>query len=100
MSSSDSGVLRIPPDVHMLAGFRRWVHSGELPEKLRTHFINGMVYLDMSEESIQSHVFVKVGIFATLMGFSTDSPAQPAWSVELCARSHLIGGRVLMWDGS
>ena len=57
----------IPQDVNTLAGFRRWVHSGELPEKLRVHFIGGTLYLDMSEESIQSHVFVKVGIFATLI---------------------------------
>lgn len=63
----DGDSLRIPASVCTLSGFRRWVHSGELPEKLRTHFIRGTVYLDMSEESIQSHVFVKVGIFATLI---------------------------------
>ena len=57
----------IPPDAHTWEGFHRWLESGRLPEKMKTHFIDGSVYLDMSEEAIQSHVLVKAAIFATLM---------------------------------
>jgi Uma2 family endonuclease len=60
------GILRIPTDIHTLAGFRRWVHSREFPEKLRSHFISGDVYLDMTQESIQTHVLVKSAVFRTL----------------------------------
>jgi Uma2 family endonuclease len=60
------GVLRIPRDVHTLAGYRRWVHSKDFPEKLRSHYIQGDVYLDMTQESIQTHVLVKGAIFRTL----------------------------------
>lgn len=60
------GIVRIPTDAHTLAGFRRWVHSPEFPEKLRSHYIQGNVYLDMTQESIQTHVLVKSAVFRTL----------------------------------
>jgi Uma2 family endonuclease len=69
---SDANVLRIPPDAHTWEGFHRWLDSGQLPEKMRTHFIHGSVYLDISEESIQTHVAVKSGIFATLIPIMVD----------------------------
>jgi Uma2 family endonuclease len=61
------GVLRISPDAHTLAGFRRWVHSAAFPEKLRCHFIRGTIYLDMTQESIDTHVAVKGAVFRTLL---------------------------------
>lgn len=64
---ADDGVLRIPGAVRTLAGFRRWALSDAVPENLKVHFIEGSVFVDMSQESIQSHILVKVGIFATLI---------------------------------
>jgi Uma2 family endonuclease len=60
------GVLQIPPGIHSLAGFRRWLHSEEFPEKLKAHFIQGNIYLDMSQEAIQTHVLVKKAVYQKL----------------------------------
>ena len=70
--ADDEEVLRIPSDVTTFDGFRRWVQSGTLPEKLRVHFVRGTVYIDMSEESIPYHASVKVGVFATLIALVRD----------------------------
>jgi Uma2 family endonuclease len=67
-SEEDEGetVLRIPPDVYTLDGFRRWVHGQDFPEKLKAHYIQGNIYIDMAQESIQTHVLVKTAVFQTL----------------------------------
>lgn len=60
------GMLHVPASAHTLAGFRRWVHSREFPEKLRATYLDGEVYLDMSKENIQSHAAVKTGVCVPL----------------------------------
>jgi Uma2 family endonuclease len=66
------GVLRIPPNIHTLSGFRRWAHSSSLPEKLRIHYIRGDIYLDMTRESIQTHVLVKTAVVGALFKIMED----------------------------
>ena len=53
------GEIEIPVWVNDLASFRRWVHSGVLPEKLQVHFLNGEVWVDFSMEEMFSHNAVK-----------------------------------------
>jgi Uma2 family endonuclease len=60
------GVLQIPPGIHSLTGFRRWLHSDAFPEKLKAHFIQGNIYLDISQEAIQTHVLVKKAVYQKL----------------------------------
>ncbi len=69
-SDEDEGesVLPIPADAHTLDGFRRWVHSADFPEKLNAHFIEGQFYLDMSQQSLQTHLAVKAAVFTVLPG--------------------------------
>ncbi len=61
------GRIDVPFWVNDLDSFRKWVHSGELPEKLKVHFINGQVWMDIMEE-VFSHNRVK---FAVAFGLET-----------------------------
>src|SRR5262249_38904237 len=51
--------LHIPASAATLTGFRAWAKSDELPEKLRVAFIQGEIYLEMSNEELETHVVVK-----------------------------------------
>jgi Uma2 family endonuclease len=51
--------IAIPSWVHDLPSFQRWVHSGEIPEKLKVHFINDHIWIDYSMEETFSHNQVK-----------------------------------------
>lgn len=59
-------VLEIPPTAHTYEGFRRWVSADDFPEKLRVTYLDGKVWLDMGEESIQTHVAVKTAVYTVL----------------------------------
>lgn len=56
----------IPPDAHTYEGFLRWVASANFPENVRATLVAGEVILDMTEESLQTHVAVKAEIGAVL----------------------------------
>jgi hypothetical protein len=57
---ADPGVcLRIPRNAFSLKGFREWLLSDDLPEKLRVTLVDEEIYLDMSKEEIQTHALVK-----------------------------------------
>jgi Uma2 family endonuclease len=56
------GQVNIPPWVSDLNSFRRWVHSGGLPEKLPAHYLRDDVWLDLSMEELFSHNLVKTAI--------------------------------------
>jgi len=56
----------IPTSALTLAGFREWITSPEFPEHVRASFINGRVYLDMSNEDYDTHVAVKTELTAVL----------------------------------
>lgn len=59
------GAVDIPVWVKDYNSFRKWVQSGELPEKLKVHFINGQVWVDLVEE-LFSHNAVKTALTLTL----------------------------------
>lgn len=59
------GEVVIPDGLTDLAAFRAWVHSGDLPEKLKVHFINGEAWVDFMEEAF-SHNAVKTAITVAL----------------------------------
>jgi Uma2 family endonuclease len=65
--SEKHGKVRIPGWVVDLPSFRRWVHSGEPPEKLRAQFLNGDVWVDLFMEEAFTHNFVKNAIYLTLI---------------------------------
>src|SRR4051794_4886242 len=58
--------VRIPVKAMTLAGFRDWATSPEFPEHVRAAFIDGEVYLDMSNEDPELHVLVKGEIVRVL----------------------------------
>jgi Uma2 family endonuclease len=49
-----------------LATFREWAHDNDLPEKTRTDYYKGKVWIDMGTEQVFSHGAVKSAIAATL----------------------------------
>ncbi len=55
-------VFDIPAQAHSLAGFREWVLSDEVPEKLRVSFLRGRITVDMSKEELYTHSLVKSAI--------------------------------------
>lgn len=61
------GELEIPGGIATLKDFRKWVHSNRLPEEVRAHFFNGVVWLDLSMEELASHNFVKTAIALALV---------------------------------
>ena len=64
----DDDSVHIPAWVVDLESFRRWVHSDEVPEKLRVCFLNGEVWVDMSKEQVFWHGQVKNDIAFALTG--------------------------------
>ncbi len=64
--SEKHGKVQIPAWVADIPSFRRWVRSGEPPEKLRAHFLNGEVWVDLFMEEAYSHNFVKTALYLTL----------------------------------
>jgi Uma2 family endonuclease len=62
--------IYIPASARTLTGFRAWVKSGVLPEKMRVAFINGEIYLDMPNEELETHVLVKAEIDRVLMNLN------------------------------
>lgn len=62
----ESDQVSVPGWVTDLASFRRWAVSDEFPETGRICFLDGEVWVDMSNEQIFSHVLVKTKIIAAL----------------------------------
>ncbi len=60
------GQVHIPERVVDLKSFRKWVHSGVLPEKLAVHFIQGEVWVDFYMEEAFTHNLVKTALYGTV----------------------------------
>lgn len=58
--------LRVPAACHTLAGFRRWIHSADFPERGRVDFLAGDVEVDMSPEDLFTHGSLKTEIAGVL----------------------------------
>src|SRR5258708_15458640 len=57
----------LPGSAMTLDGFRDWATSPSFPEYIRAAFINGEVWIDMSNEDPELHVMVKGIIFGSLL---------------------------------
>jgi Uma2 family endonuclease len=68
--ADDDRVVDIPATAHTLAGFRKWVLSDDVPEKLRVSFLRGKVTIDMSKEELYTHALVKTAIAGTLFNLT------------------------------
>jgi Uma2 family endonuclease len=71
-AASDGPCIRIPRSAFSLNGFRKWVLSDELPEKLRVTYVDGEIYLDMSREELQTHALAKAEVARVLMNLNRE----------------------------
>jgi Uma2 family endonuclease len=55
-----------------LAGFRAWTNSGALPEHLRVAFLGNEIYVDLSEEALETQVAVKMEVARVLMDLARE----------------------------
>jgi Uma2 family endonuclease len=62
----DSDAVTIPEGITTVDAFRAWLDAGDLPEKLKTWFLDGEVWVDMSREQLDSHLGVKEEITRVL----------------------------------
>lgn len=59
--------VRVPDRIlNNLAAFREWAGDNDLPEKTRTDFYKGEVWVDMGREQVFAHGLLKTKIAATL----------------------------------
>lgn len=63
----DDGPVSIPAWVNTLDAFRRWLDTDSVPEKARTWFLKGEVWVDMSKEQLFTHLLLK-GEFYRVLG--------------------------------
>jgi Uma2 family endonuclease len=63
---TDRFQLVVPPEVRTLEGFRAWASADDFPERVRVTYLDGEVYLDMSNEEINTHVALKTRLIITL----------------------------------
>ena len=66
-SSLINGGVQLPTDIDDLAGFRRWVHSEQYPERGRFSYFKGEVTADMAPEELQTHNKLKGELSASLI---------------------------------
>jgi Uma2 family endonuclease len=54
--------VRIPTSALTLAGFRDWATSDEFPEHIRVAFIGQEIFIEMSNEDLETHATVKMEV--------------------------------------
>jgi len=64
---ADGGRVTIPEWVADLDSFRRWLDTSDVPEKAKTWFLRGEVWVDMSREQLFTHLLLK-GEFYRVLG--------------------------------
>jgi Uma2 family endonuclease len=69
-STTDRFGFRIPTSALTLAGFRDWACSDEFPEHIRAAFVGGEIFIEMSNEDLETHVAVKAEISRALMNLN------------------------------
>ncbi|MCI0457887.1 MAG: Uma2 family endonuclease [Gemmataceae bacterium] len=62
--------VRIPVTASTLAGFRAWALSDAFPEHVRAAFIGQEIYLDMSNEELETHNMIKTEVTYVLVGLN------------------------------
>src|SRR5471030_2292374 len=73
--TSDNVEVKIPHWVKSIHSFRRWEKSDEFPEAPRISWIQGEVWIDMSQEQIFSHVQVKTKFTRVVDSLAEESQA-------------------------
>src|SRR5258708_1366629 len=63
---TDNFQFVVPPDVRNLEGFRAWATADDFPERVRVTYLDGEVYLDTSNEEINTHVALKTRLISAL----------------------------------
>jgi len=58
--------FRIPVSALTQAGFRDWATSDDFPEHIRAAFIEGEIFIEMSNEELEAHILVKTEISRAL----------------------------------
>ena len=66
----DRRSVRIPTSAFTLAGFRAWATSDAFPEHIRAALIGQEIFIEMSNEDLDTHVAVKGEISRVLMHLS------------------------------
>ena len=69
----DRWSFRIPASALTLAGFRNWATSEEFPEHIRVAFLDEEIYLDMSNEELETHNKVKMEIGRLLLNWNRET---------------------------
>src|SRR5262249_39181970 len=62
----------VPSTAGTLAGFRAWALSHTFPEHVRATFVDGGIYLDMSNEDPETHVGVKTEVVRVLAALARE----------------------------
>ncbi len=58
--------LVVPPEAQTMDGFRAWATADDFPEGVRVTYLQGEVFIDMSNEEINSHVALKTELVRAL----------------------------------
>lgn len=66
VEAADRFGFRIPTSAMSLAGFRAWACSDDFPQHIRAAYIAGEIFIEMSNEELQTHVAVKTEISRVL----------------------------------
>jgi Uma2 family endonuclease len=69
-SPTDRLSFRIPTSALTLAGFREWATSDDFPQHIRAAFVGGEIFIEMSNEDLETHVAVKAEISRVLMNLN------------------------------
>jgi Uma2 family endonuclease len=64
--------VNVPSWVMDLDSFCEWVESDDVPEKLRVWYLKGEVWIDMSQEQVNTHVLLKTR-FIIVLGSLVDA---------------------------
>lgn len=71
-SPTDRYGFRIPVSALTLSGFREWATSDDFPQHIRAAFIDGEIFIEMSNEDLDTHVAVKTEIIRVLSNLIRD----------------------------
>jgi Uma2 family endonuclease len=66
LPTGDPWHLRIPTSALTLAGFRDWATSDEFPQDIRAAFIDTEIFIEMSNEDVETHANAKLEIARVL----------------------------------
>jgi Uma2 family endonuclease len=70
---TDDVTLTVPASALTLDGFRDWATAEDFPERVRVTFLDGEITLDMSNEELEAHVWVKTEVIRVLAGLVRES---------------------------